>query len=270
MEHLRTTLVAVPLGDPHAVLRILDHRVFDGRDFAVGLTASEALQRRERIGNACAWPLHEEDQLSAENAAVRLASALRSGRVPEEAARDIGAVLRGLGSILGNVRRRLLRPGTDMLVAGSTTVTIECEQVPNPDSRITLSDECDVLGQPKARVHWQLLPQDLHTTRTMVDLVTREFATRLRVRLIAPSWVEAPLDSWQQQFRDVAHHLGTARMAALPKDGVTDPDGRVHGTTNLYVAGGAVFPTGGHVNPTLTIVALASRLAHHLRSGEQR
>ncbi len=50
--------------------------------------------------------------------------------------------------------------------------------------------------------------------------------------------------------------------------GVVDPDSRVHGIDNLYVAGGSVFPTAGFANPTLTIVALALRLGEHLRKTE--
>jgi choline dehydrogenase-like flavoprotein len=55
-------------------------------------------------------------------------------------------------------------------------------------------------------------------------------------------------------------------MAADPRDGVVDADCRVHGVRNLFVAGSSVFPTGGSVNPTLTIVALALRLADHLKA----
>lgn len=60
------------------------------------------------------------------------------------------------------------------------------------------------------------------------------------------------------------HHSGTARMSDMEKLGVVDPQCRVHSCENLYVAGSAVFPTGGFANPTLTIVALALRLADHL------
>jgi choline dehydrogenase-like flavoprotein len=43
-----------------------------------------------------------------------------------------------------------------------------------------------------------------------------------------------------------------------------DVDSRVHGMTNLFVTGSSVFPTAGYANPTLTVVALAVRLADHL------
>ena len=61
------------------------------------------------------------------------------------------------------------------------------------------------------------------------------------------------------------HHLGATRMHAEASKGVVDADCRVHGIRNLYVAGSSVFPTYGCSNPTLTVVALALRLADHLR-----
>ena len=59
------------------------------------------------------------------------------------------------------------------------------------------------------------------------------------------------------------HHADASQMR--PR-GVVDADCRVHGVANLYVAGSSVFPTSGTANPTLTIVALALRLAEHLES----
>ena len=63
----------------------------------------------------------------------------------------------------------------------------------------------------------------------------------------------------------IFHHLGTTRMHTDPTMGVVDADCRVHGVRNLYVAGSSVFPTYGCSNPTLTVVALALRLADHLK-----
>ena len=62
----------------------------------------------------------------------------------------------------------------------------------------------------------------------------------------------------------LSHHMGTTRMHESPRMGVTDANCRVHGLQNLYVAGSSLFPCAGHQNPTLTIVALALRLADHL------
>jgi choline dehydrogenase-like flavoprotein len=63
------------------------------------------------------------------------------------------------------------------------------------------------------------------------------------------------------------HHLGATRMHTDPRQGVVDPDCRVHSVDNLYVAGSSVFPTYGASNPTLTIIAMALRLADKLREG---
>ena len=59
--------------------------------------------------------------------------------------------------------------------------------------------------------------------------------------------------------------MGTTRMHADPKKGVVDPDCRVHGISNLYIAGPSVFPTAGYANPMLTLVALSIRLSEHIK-----
>jgi choline dehydrogenase-like flavoprotein len=61
------------------------------------------------------------------------------------------------------------------------------------------------------------------------------------------------------------HHLGTTRMHLDSHKGVVDEDCKVHGISNLFVAGSSVFPTGGYANPVLTIIALAVRLADHVK-----
>jgi choline dehydrogenase-like flavoprotein len=62
------------------------------------------------------------------------------------------------------------------------------------------------------------------------------------------------------------HPMGSTRMHEDPRQGVVDADLRVHGVDNLYVVGSSVYPNGhGYANPTLTLLALALRLADHLR-----
>src|SRR6202035_907427 len=69
-----------------------------------------------------------------------------------------------------------------------------------------------------------------------------------------------------RQFNSPHHFLGTTRMHDNPRNGVVDADCRVHDVPNLFIAGSSLFPTGGFANPTMTIVALALRLATHLQS----
>jgi choline dehydrogenase-like flavoprotein len=61
------------------------------------------------------------------------------------------------------------------------------------------------------------------------------------------------------------HHMGAFRMSTTAEDGIVDPNLKVHSVDNLFLAGCGVFPTAGYANPTLTIVALALRLADYLK-----
>jgi len=65
-------------------------------------------------------------------------------------------------------------------------------------------------------------------------------------------------------IRHHSHYMGTTRMTAGYSDGVVDPDCRVFGTTNLFVAGSSAFSTGGGGNPTMPIIQLALRLGELL------
>jgi len=80
------------------------------------------------------------------------------------------------------------------------------------------------------------------------------------------TWVTASDRQWPTTLSGGWHHMGTTRMHRDPKQGVVDPDCRVHGLGNLYVAGAAVFPTAGCANPTFTLVAMSLRLSDHLKT----
>jgi choline dehydrogenase-like flavoprotein len=90
---------------------------------------------------------------------------------------------------------------------------------------------------------------------------------RLGIGALAPLPREE-IEGWPENLESGWHQLGTTRMHSDERSGVVDADARVHGMSNLYVAGGSVFPTGGTAPPTLTIVALALRLAAHLSRTE--
>jgi choline dehydrogenase-like flavoprotein len=136
------------------------------------------------------------------------------------------------------------------------------EQVPNPESRVRLADVADKYGLPKTDLVWRTTAQDHDAIRRSASMLAAE-AGRVglgRMRL-EPGLREPGLP----RITGGNHHMGTTRMSTSPRTGVVDTNCRVHGMANLYVAGSSVFPTSGYANPTLTIVALALRLADHLQ-----
>ncbi|MFP4070113.1 MAG: FAD-dependent oxidoreductase [Opitutales bacterium] len=135
------------------------------------------------------------------------------------------------------------------------------EQAPAPESRVTLSDERDRYGQRRVRLDWRLSELDLKTIRRSQELLDQA----LRQSGVGHLKMERLDQGIPPGITGGLHHMGTTRMHADPRRGVVDADCTVHGIANLHVAGSSVFPTSGCANPTLTIAALAIRLADHLK-----
>jgi choline dehydrogenase-like flavoprotein len=135
------------------------------------------------------------------------------------------------------------------------------EQEPNPNSRVTLIDECDMLCRRRVRLHWQLSALDIRSIIRAQEIIDEEFRSAGLGKLQIMMRDETPPPHLEGGW----HHMGTTRMHRDPKKGVVDEYCRVHGTSNLFIAGPSVFPTCGYANPVLTFVALAVRLADHVK-----
>lgn len=135
-------------------------------------------------------------------------------------------------------------------------IVLNLEHGPDARNRIELGERRDRHGNP--------LP------RLVVRWTEEEQARLERLRARLQAWfADADLGRLQvtpgrRPDLSAHHHAGTTRMAAIPARGVVDSDGRAFGTENLYLAGASVFPSVGFANPTLTVVAMALRLARHL------
>jgi choline dehydrogenase-like flavoprotein len=121
------------------------------------------------------------------------------------------------------------------------------EVLPNPDNRVTLAEERDDHGVPVARVTFSYGEND----RALIA-AGQELAQRA---------VEAAGATTVLQSEGTPHLLGTCRMGDDPATSVVGPDCRSHDVANLWICDGSVFPTGGAVNPSLTIEAIATRTA---------
>ncbi|OZI70854.1 GMC oxidoreductase [Bordetella genomosp. 12] len=143
------------------------------------------------------------------------------------------------------------------------SLDFHAEQEPNPESRVTLGCERDALGMPRLHIDWRYTRRDVHTVQACLAALSEALrASGVGSFSYDQDQVEAEMTRYGAYG---GHHIGTARMGRDPRSSVVDADCRLHEAPNLYIAGSAVFPTSSQANPTLTIVALALRLAEHLR-----
>src|SRR5262249_59529093 len=163
----------------------------------------------------------------------------------------------GEGLRLG--RGRLHRP-TATSSLDASVLRVQLEQPPDARNQVFLSTARDTAGQPRPELRLSWTEQEEHAHARSLRIAAD--ALGLDGQRLATT-MQAMLRSRQVGY--FWHHMGTTRMAVDPREGVVDADCGVHGVSNLFIAGSSVFPTGGTAAPTLTIVALAVRLATHLR-----
>ena len=146
--------------------------------------------------------------------------------------------------------------------ASRYSLDFHAEQRPNPDSRVTLGGDRDALGMPRIHIDWRYSAGDVDTVTRTLALLRDDIAASGVGRFdYDPATVEREMTRYGAYG---GHHLGTARMGDDPRTSVVDADCKVHGVDNLYIASSAVFATSSQANPTLTIVAIALRVADHL------
>ena len=236
------------------------HAAAPGVQVQGALRVGDAAQRERQLLN-CAFFLVTRD-LSFTAEAVRsvatLVKARRRRPLPAELLGHLGNVVTGL-SPLGALARARLR-GADS-ARSVVAMRVQAEQAPNPDSRVTLGTRRDRFGLPVAQVDWRPAASDRASIRASQEAVDAALRGAGLGHVEFMLGDEHPPALLEGNF----HHLGATRMHPDPAMGVVDADCRVHGVRNLYVAGSSVFPTYGCSNPTLTVVALALRLADHLK-----
>jgi choline dehydrogenase-like flavoprotein len=149
---------------------------------------------------------------------------------------------------------------------GGYRASIIWEPSPCRTSRITLSDRRDSLGVRRLNLHWDFNANDFKMLDASISHLNRYLHLTHSGRLK----LEKPVNQKTMTARigNGWHHMGTTRMSANTETGVVDEHCRIHQSPNVYVAGSSVFPSVGFSNPTLTITALACRLAAHLAGDE--
>jgi len=225
---------------------------YEGRRVRGILGLNPELQRREGLTNYCA--VLDEHRPRWAGRWRSLWSAFRRGPVRAWAPGH----LRVLRKVAARIDIAGLVPSVRHYLVKNVM-----EQAPNAESRIVLGSDRDQLGCQRVVLRWRLSAIDKRTAHRAHQILGEDLQRAGVGRLRSALGKES--DPWPSPLRGARHHIGTTRMHTDPHRGVVDVDCRVHGIANLYIAGSSVFPTSGSANPTLTIVALALRLAEHVR-----
>jgi choline dehydrogenase-like flavoprotein len=240
----------------------------DGAVIKAYLTLRDEVKTREELVDVQLRlvPVHDPAWTEALDSAgvrsaKRIARRLRDGRMPDDLDTHIPNVIGDLDDFWALAKMWAENGGGPPI--HHVEVLTRMEQTPNPDSRVRLGDRQDALGQPRVQVDWRLDPLDVRSARRGVELFANEVGRNGlgRVKVLLSDDDAQPL----AKLRGGWHHMGTTRMSDDATTGVVDSNCRVHSLANLYVAGSSVFPTAGTGTPTLTLVALALRLAAHLK-----
>ena len=246
MEHYFFPAGAIILNSPESISESL---YLPSKEISIArLFLTRSTQEEEQILNYCAGiePAYENSPLR--TLARRALKTMRTG------SNDFDPLFPFVSKAKREPRRKVLR------------IHHIVEQSPNPESRVVLSNiKKDALGMRKIEMDWRTSPIDRRTFQRAIQIIGEEFERNGIGRLTIPSgdndreWPPKPLQGLR------GHHMGTTRMSRSPTRGVVDENCRVHKVSNLFIAGSSVFPTAGAGTPTLTIIALALRLADHLK-----
>ena len=258
IDHLHGVVGRFEAIDASRVGALLDPIWRRGRKYAVKLRISDGYQREAGFGNVAGMvlaPLTAREIIGELRALVRRVFAGRAG-LP--AVWTAGKQLRLLAPLIW---RYLVYRRSGGVLGRGATLGIEVEQLPCATSTIELDPD----NPETVALHWAIDGAEIQAVRAFALAVRDAFAAQGLGRLVLDPRVEAGDPAFLATCADGYHQMGGARMAARAEDGVVDPQLRVFGTDNLYVAGAATFPSGSFANPTLTAMALAVRLADHLR-----
>ena len=234
---------------------------------AFGLT--ERQLREEQLNGAAIYFIRRPDyKVRAEyfsdggRSFNQLADVLRHSDLPDgHSFQHIRTALSGFRDVAKTLGRQIAHAVKPVSRLSVRTVI---ETSPHRDSRVTLGPKKDRLGLPRVQVDWRINADDQRGLERLLDVMRVELPRSGSGHLVEDL---SRLDNgWPNSMVGGKHHIGTTRIHTDAKQGVVDEHCRVHGVSNLYMAGSSVFPTASYANPTLTIVALAVRLADRLKA----
>ena len=140
------------------------------------------------------------------------------------------------------------------------TVSSSWEQDPEFDNKILLTKNLDDIGMPRVKLKYKLSDKSLKTAQNMVLELGNFFIDNNLGRIAGENIYDENVFISDAGY----HHIGGTIMGSDSKKSVVDKNLKIHLLNNMFVVGSSVFPTGGHANPTLSIVKLSLKLSDHI------
>jgi choline dehydrogenase-like flavoprotein len=242
------------------------------------LTLSDHVQRELGLLNTCFFadnpPFHDASHRNATLSLVLLALAFKpvGSRLISDGRHLLNVAMRpwqAVADVVNILRHRYLsavrKPGFVLRNNGGTyALHYHAEQIPNPDSRVTLNGQTAPDGLPGLDIDFRYTPQDVDSVLRAHQYLDEQLRSAGHGHIEYLDAEPQRAAAVMEQATDGFHQIGTTRMSDDPALGVVDRDCRVHGVGNLFVASSSIFATAGEANPTFLAVCLALRLAHHL------
>ena len=261
MDHPRGPVARFQIKQGRAVLNRFGpykSRAAGANLYQFGVRFSPSIQRSEQLLNCAVW-------VSKRNAPDDPWEALKRFRSGKANVRqDLPAILMNTDMLFRGLKEHLISYRAVPRKLDALFLEAMCEQLPNPSSRITLSDRRDRLGMRLPRIDWRVSEEEARAMRRIAELMVEQFSRMGLEPPVLEDWVRDGA-MFPQTVQDAAHPTGTTRMADDPARGVVNAQCQVHGVNGLFIGGSSVFPTAGHANSTQMIVALALRLADTLK-----
>jgi hypothetical protein len=270
MEHLHINIGCISTSNLFSFQRLFNTKFHNLRKLTARIMVSEELQKEEKLVNCSA--LFDFLSINELNAKSKLYSLLKRIRLKSNdnnykdpiSSFNIMKLLQIIISLTKSAFSLIFYRFYYAPDNSKINLNVIAEQIPDNQNTITLAVEKDLHGNKLAEIKW-IIPEI-----SWKSIVV--FSNKLKYHLESIDGVEVTLNKeivienleYAKYIDPIYHHMGGCKMSEKPNKGVVNRDLQVWGHPNLYVCSSAVFPTSSHSNPTLTILALACRLANNL------
>jgi choline dehydrogenase-like flavoprotein len=259
-DHIDSNAATVVPRSPVRFHAIFDNVFLNGLKYHPKLRLETTVQERLQTLNVGGTMIFESDADETLGKIKGTVKHLLRGRFGEVRASDVASMLGHLPLLARQTYRYGVEHRAYNPADAKIKLRVHCEQEPLGASTISLADSRDALGMLRTRLDWRLSQTELNTIQSYTELARASLAGLAEVVPVE----DLGRPEYAARCDDSYHQMGGMRMAATAREGVVDPDLRLHGTKNVFVCSCAVFPTSGYSNPTHTLLALAMRLAEHL------